>query len=180
MRGIKKLAVIFLLSLLFLSCSSKDFGTWFQDHQEQYTETKTIGELIYTISYVPAEVLALREVGENKTMFNSVYENYKGSMQFYVEIKPKEKNGLWTAEKMLSIEQHLRKQVELFELHTSKQQIKPLSVIVERGNEIASKVIVLVNFSRIDEREFTFQMKDEVSDYLTLKFKFDLPLQPQI
>lgn len=182
---VSKYCILFLFASMLLACSSDELGwdnyqDWYESHADAYQKVKEIDDINYTLSYVSAELMTLREVGDELSSADSVYAFYKGGMQFYLEIKPKVNSPLWSRDKMLSIENHLRANAELFELKTEHQTINPLSVNVERGNEIAGRVLVLLNFNKVPDQEFTVRVKDELSDYLTMKFNFDLPRQPLI
>ena len=80
-----------MLMIALISCADKpevvaagDYVDWTEQKETGLVNTKTIGDVIYTVYYLPKESLALRDAGEgaSEDEWKSEMEK-KGDMQYY-------------------------------------------------------------------------------------------------
>lgn len=82
---------ISVLMITLMSCADKpevigaaEYVGWTEQEESGLVNTKTIGDVIYTVYYLPKESLALREAGEgaSEEEWKAAVEK-KGDMQYY-------------------------------------------------------------------------------------------------
>lgn len=63
--------------------SPEEYKVWYSGHKKELSTSRRVGDINYTVSYIPSEVFVLRDMDSGERSFKELTDSYQG-MEYYV------------------------------------------------------------------------------------------------
>lgn len=190
---IKLIAASLFVALVFTGCKNKSLApeayfSYFEKHRDDLRKTRELEVLNFEASYVPADVMAARDIGADDHSFNAsafanAYKSYSSSWYFSFKIRPSESTGslkklIRTKENYSQIKQYLASQIKSdFSIEVNSKEIECDLIDVESDLTMRDCFLFIMSFDKakasgIDLKDITLVYKDNLFQNGILKFQF--------
>ena len=177
-----------------LPTSPQEFRAWFEQEDNGFIRTKTIGAVTFAVQQRPAELMAANEIFNSTVTAEAaaaIQDGYRNSRYFALRISPTDAAGPQAGDAMQAaslnfadysdkikyLSYHLQEHTQLV---AGGDTIEPSIYHYERGYEANPVQTFLFAFPRMEDRAddaLTFIFNDPIFQAGRLKFRFDQEAQ---